>query len=852
LPLDSEVWASRERRRREAFTDPDGRFEFKDVRPGATRLAVRSELYASHDSDHLVLAPDADNDAGEIVLELGARLFGRVVDARGAPVQGVRLYEPFDASDPSWRWREGATGRVLATSDGSGDFSIGPLAVGPWTLLAHDERYPDAVVRGATRTPGETASGIVVRLDESASISGVVRIAGGAGAPAPEMLSVLASYAGPRTRSPGEPDDDRRLARCTAHGIFEVTGLRAGEPYRVQVRWHRNSGDERGNEIGPARDVLAGDRDVVIELAAFTVLTFRPLDARTGAPLEDVDARLFDVQPDGRERGLVSTTSRAESGSWRETAAEVPPAGDLAVLFVEHDGHRPVRSQALPLARGAAVDLGELRLEPLGRLAVRVVDAATGQPIRGARVQVELQRGDDGSRSLQGLNAAQDTGRPQRVRSRETGGDGLTHVFASDGATGLACVTHPDWPSSPMVAVAFSSTPGAPVEFALVAGAAAEVLVRDTLGEAVPGAIVRARTVGLAGTDELRGASREERTDSEGFARFERLTPGPTNFQLLEDRVGWVPADERARAVSSADLAPDSVAQIELYAVARGRLYGRVLEARAPLAGARIELQPGSQRDVEKRRGERGPDVVAHSGPSGEYAIPRLGAGRWTITVTHASRISAFTREVQFSGRDEKLDLELPGCVLAGRVTDGKGHAVEGARVVLGRMRADERQKGQTVFTPLPAGRTPRSDADGMYELRGVPAGVELQIDVEHERFQDARSDSLRLAVDEVRRDVDFRLKPGATIEVEVLASDGGAPRARVSARRVADDRGKPAKGAPKTLTLDGRGRARFTGLAAGRYRVVVERKFAGSDSEPVRNVDVDAGKIAEVRFDVP
>ncbi|MCC7014225.1 MAG: carboxypeptidase regulatory-like domain-containing protein [Planctomycetes bacterium] len=849
LPLDAELWGERNSGRRVVTSDAQGNFVVSDLAPGPVRLAVRAPNCAPYDGDHFFVAPETDTDAGEIVLALGVRLAGRVLDARGAPVEGALIVLPFVTTDPSWRWRAANTGNILGTSSANGAFDVGPLAVGPWTLLVHHERYPDLALRGTTQTPGERVEGLEARLLESATITGRVRVAAGAGSPAAERFGVLATYSGETAREPGVPDFSRRSARCESDGSFELTGLLADEPYRLRVRWYRNADDERGTEIGPEVDALAGDRNLELEVAPFAVVLYRPVDSLSGAALEDLDGRLVVDGPDGRSRGLASTTSTAGGGVWRETSAESPAAGELATVQVTHPAYRPAKSNPFAYVVGAEHDAGEVRLEALGRVDVRVISAESGEPIRGARITVVLTSGDDGT-ALAGTPARGDR---VRVRSRDTDAAGRASVYASPGATGVACVTHDEWPSSELREVTFVPDPGEPTEFALEAGATLEVSVTDGVLP-VAGVDVRARFAAPRETlnGDLRNVSRSQRTDSAGRARFENLTPGATVVQLSEERIGSARTpDERAAATANVDLVPGSVTQVSLVVTPRGELSGRVLEGRVPLAGAAVELRAGNARDVERRRGERGPDVLVHSDAAGRYSIPRLGAGRWTITVTHASRLVPFVKEFEFDGRDETLDLALPAAVVAGRVFDSKGRAIEGARVALGRLRPDERNREQKNWTPVATNAVVRSDAAGAFELRGVPVGVELQLSVEHPQFQQGRSSAFTLQYDEFRGDLDVRLKLGATIEALVLGSDGRGPRVRVTARRIADEKGKAVKSGERAATTNAKGLARFTGLPAGRYRVVVQRRF-GSDELPTHTVEAKAGDVARARFDVP
>ena len=55
-----------------------------------------------------------------------------------------------------------------------------------------------------------------------------------------------------------------------------------------------------------------------------------------------------------------------------------------------------------------------------------------------------------------------------------------------------------------------------------------------------------------------------------------------------------------------------------------------------------------------------------------------------------------------------------------------------------------------------------------------------------------------------------------------------------------------------RSARLDGRSRARFTGLAGGRDRVSLDRAFPGEDKPATALVELEAGREETVRLRVP
>lgn len=856
LPLDAEVWGESWRKRREARTDAEGRFVIDDAGAGVTRVAVRASSAAPLDVDSVVVVEGIDTDVGELVVQLGLRLVGSVVDASGAPVAGALLIRPFDTQTPSFRERAGNTGILLGESDELGRFDLRGLAPGPWVVLAHHDGFPDAVARAEDSAPGDVVQGVRIELAASAWLRGSVSAQPGARTPALDSFSVQASYTGSYERAPGEPENNSRRMRCKADGSFELGGLRKDEPYRVSVVWHRTKDDTGGTEVaGSARDVVTDGSRVEFELQPFSVLLHRPVDALTGAPVSGLDGKLVARGADGRDYGVLSTTRDDGDGVWSETSAQLPNTGDLLSLVVTHEAYRPARVMPVTLAPATTTDAGRVPLEPLGQLRVRVLSADTGEPIRGARVMVELRTGDDGTRTLEQL--VTNPPRPSeqvRVRSRETDEQGYATLYASLGATGLACATHRDWPASELVEARFGPRDAAATELYINPGAEARVRVVDDGGQPVPGVAVNAtwRVPDVGSTAEsMRSGWRIKLTDAEGVAAFTRLTPGSTAFALLEDRVGGPRnPSERDATKLTVSVSPERVTELTLVATPRGDVRGRVLDAGRPLSGATILLQPvggGGQGRWDNVR-----EVTVRSDAEGRYSVQRLGAGLWTVTVRHPARLLPHTERFDFDGRDREHDLRLSGSAITGSVRDTRGRAIEGARIALGELRPDPRNKDQRTWNALGGNARIVTDALGNYALRGVPHGLELQVAADHPEHQGARSEPFQLVPDELKAGVDFTLKPGAILLVEVEANDGRVVRAQVTAQRVADEKGKNVRSGPRSQRLDGRARARFTGLAGGRYRVSLDRAFPGEDKPASAMVELEAGREETVRLRVP
>ncbi len=151
---------------------------------------------------------------------------------------------------------------------------------------------------------------------------------------------------------------------------------------------------------------------------------------------------------------------------------------------------------------------------------------------------------------------------------------------------------------------------------------------------------------------------------------------------------------------------------------ATARLLGRVLDGQgAPIPSATVRL-----RGIVRAR-------PATTGPDGRFVVdvvPPPGGRSQTTVVAVASGHAEALRKIELKpGTRDVGDLVLgSGGVVAGKVVDSRGQPIPGA--VVGVAHAEDRFGG---LGPIPiefllAGARTRSNADGAFELRGVPVGT--------------------------------------------------------------------------------------------------------------------------------
>lgn len=877
LPLDSEGAASMSDVL-ETRTDGEGRYRFADIGAEALRLAVRASGYAPYDAAD-VPTPSTGRLA-DVVLERGVVLTGRVVDAAGRAVEGVRVLRGGGASGP---FAFGSVAAPVTTTAADGAFEVDVLAVGPWSLRFESEAHPDGSLSGRTERAGERVDGLLVQFDEGTTIRGRVTGQPPEGQPM-ERLLVAAAPLDPSGKA------EAREGSVSADGSFVVRGVRVGLGY--QLRAVRREGDfgrvpiEFLPGLSAAVEAEAGESGVVLALSPAAALSFQVVDASSGAALEDftVEAGVEWPRPLTDERGQPlrhHPDGRVRVGDLRPRSS-----GERARLRIEALGYLPYSADGLKLAPGLDTELGTIALEPAPLLTVRVVDDETGAPIEGAEVLLSrvgapepgpagMTRTIRASASFGGGGGVVGDLVDRETRRAETDADGFARVTAFEDCDVRLRVRgerHAPWAS------AIERAPGGAQQrdVRLTRGGTVVVHLFDASGEPQAGVRVEHR----AGADD--GVPPEFRapslSDDQGQTTFEHLAPGTHRFRRAGNDTGGVfSSGGNTFAVMVAgdegggddwvevEVAEGGVHDVEIHLPLSLALHGRVSEGGRPLADARLALEEKSE------------------GPAGMPALPMFGGGRevsadadgvwrfdgvepgeYTLRVTHAERAMPAEVDVRLVDLDVQRDIDLDVTVLEGRAVDEAGEPLPGVEVWAERARTPGAPRamrvmafagggGSSVMTlgEGGGGTRARTDSEGRYELRGVQAGVDLVVRGRGEGMQPGSSETVRVEVDEHRRGVDLALAVAGWIEVEGVFADGSpAVNLLVSARYEGERRDVD----PQTILLDGSGKGRIEGLAPGSWRLTARQIGPNSSEAPPAEtvVDVLPGKATPATLTAP
>ncbi len=530
---------------RETLSRADGRFAFSGLGEGTYALrAVRDNVEASATVRGVSAGRDGVTLPVPLALSRGATIAGRLVQDAGAALAGFEVRAESAALPPG-----DDPLPVLARTDKTGGFTVGPFAIGSYRVTAARAGY--VLRRAPTVTLAERDGDIVIdsargetpplklELLRGARVTGQVTDARGAPAASAHVRCVasamddltvesgplpLAAEAAALPSGTGRALGSTRSAIADFHGRFTVDDLIPGR-YRLEVA-HPGSEPMRTDEI-----LLApGERR---ELGALALRDGFPIEGRVldegGAPIEGARVAASGAA-DSLTAGLYAVTDGAgafsialPAGHYRLTASA--PGRGSAQAEVDVRGGAPSTSMALRLARAEAL------LEGLVR-------DTGGRPLGRARLLAWPRESAPGGGS--------DT--PIGTASADVGG----HFRMADLPAGELRieVQHPDYPRTTLPA-----TPGqfASLTVPFPGGIAGEAHARAT------GAAVTRGRVEAAGPDGAKASAELQRA---GAFRLPRLAPG--RWRLTVSAPGFHAVDQELDVPPSTSLGEPSVRDLRV------------------------------------------------------------------------------------------------------------------------------------------------------------------------------------------------------------------------------------------------------------------------------------------------
>lgn len=755
-------------------TDALGAFRFDAFEPGRVRLAVRSTRHAPLDRNDLRLGSGQDLDIGDLVLDAPAWIDGVLLDAGDRPVRKapVVLSDALAGSElPALAADRGVR---LAETEVRGRFRAGPVTPGPQRL--HALGHPD-FEDVAIEVPDAGAGGeYLATVPEADRITGQVLVRGAASGGLVVRALPAETARGP---VPFDVRADARRASVQRNGAFEIEGLLQGTLYELRVGSDLDRFED-ATVWSPPAFAAAGETGVRIRWGTAATIAFVPVDPGGAAVLGDCRVDF--------ERALPARVVLAGAEGPREIGNVRPTTSSPYVgLLLQSRGYGPI-ARTVEIAPGSKVDLGSLEMRAVPRLLVHVVDAATREPVRGARVTAtETPTGADAS----GLE-------PEPFLT-DVSGDARVACFA--GAASRVRIEASEFASATRLGP-FGFGYGSPrLEVELVPGATARILVLDDNGDPIPGARVEwvegdwTPPVRRNGEPPVSCSERPDPrtsrlTDAEGRVAFASLAPGRHAFYVQRRRPSFLDGEWTQR-----DLGSGEEQEIELRSRAPGSLDLRIVDGGLPLAGAPVCLLRAEDAARSSDPGEienvLPPGIDARLDARGRLVLEGLDAPAvdvLAVLVENQARRACF--QVRLLAGRTPLTLDVAASAVTGTVLDADRTPVAGAEIFFAdeareaELKSSGRRRtlldgGASTLSALAIERpAARTDAEGRFRIVGLPLslpftllaraapGVARAAPGEETPSRIGRSESTLLRSGEGARDLEIKVAPAGAIVV--------------------------------------------------------------------------------------
>lgn len=336
------------------LTDSEGHFSLVELAPGEYRVSclkangfyIPVEQRANREFRNVSIVPDkpvADVDLG---LERGEAIRGRVVDRTGNPVAGATVTGGAEVVNFH------CVNTAMSGEDGSFAISGFPPTLEAWVWAETDSET--SVSTGPISIPSADPAGVEVLIQPKTAIRGRV------------VYSTGKPVAGASVHPQYRPDIDARTweAESDAHGNFELENLPSGS---LSISAH--------DGITSRSESMALNLEAGVDREDIELLC--PLgDASIGGHVVDVHGRRLSLTRITCMSADVNASIRTdEQGTFMLTG--LTPG----LYRLEADRFGEYIRTVLPKAATGETDV-EIVLEILPRVAGRVVDAQTNEPIR--------------------------------------------------------------------------------------------------------------------------------------------------------------------------------------------------------------------------------------------------------------------------------------------------------------------------------------------------------------------------------------------------------------------------------------------------------------------------------------
>lgn len=845
-----------------ATTNSEGRFSVEPRKPLGRALGVSAVVrgYLTAPFKHVFEEADG-NDLGDIVLEPAVIVEGWVRDQDGHPIANARVRRIERDGDAMVDMLDqiGFSGLLdLVRTDEDGRFELPHEKEGKIVLLAEHDDILAARYAGPARRGGEVLQDIVIQAQRAGKIRGHVvgypqgRVRGVVAAAALDpstdettktgMSAIMSARFSPAGEHKG---------KVAADGSFTIGGLTPGARYELRVTERR-----RFVETVTLSDVVEAQADgqpASLRFDAGAEVTLRVIDRRTKKPVEvmSVSARWPDgvsklqFTPQGKD-----TPKRFPGG--KVTLHELRPDGgkDKLTVTIEAPGYLRAKTKPIEVGASGLVDAGTVELEEAPRFHFRVIDVATREPIRKAKVT--LSKGSPLS-SEEAVRDAMLTGEVSRRAWAKTNRKGECELAALGEEALVLTVRARGY--AKYTQLAFDQSAAArEILIELSHGGAIQVTAVDADGTPfTEGVRVQCRIT----FNDIKSTSTKA-VDGEGQALFEELLAATYEVRAVRGRVRNFGRRSREGdgEWETVKVEHDRLVEIEYVLPAVGGLTGFVTMRNGPAVGARVSVVKEEDADQSERfiriqdefAGLSGRNSGDTTGPDGAFELTDIEPGAYVLFVRHPDVAMVTREDVEIDLGVSTIDVEILMTAIAGQVVNSDGGPIAGAHISVRRFNpeGDEEVRLTRSFLGMSKSTT-RTDIDGHYVVTGVRADAPLQIVVQADGFTDAVSDTVTVAERETREIAAVKLKRAGAVLVTFAGEEIGDELYFATA--------KPEEGtaARDKIELMRGGRAHIGGLTAGRWIIQAQRADrsadGGRDGTATVTVDVKPGETVEVEL---